>query len=171
MASKLSRRDFIRFSAAGAAGAILVPSSVLTAAAQLRNSGKTGANDTINIGFIGLGQQSRHLTNGFLSIPGVRVVAGADLYDIKRERFAARVKKHYADAKRSVDVNTYERYEELLARPDIDAVVIATPDHYHAIIAIAACRAVQWNPIVEKFINDQEAAKLLHYAYRRGYSL
>jgi predicted dehydrogenase len=69
------------------------------------------------------------------------VVAGADLYDIKRQRFAGRVKKYYADAGQRVDLKMYERYEDLLARPDIDAVVIATPDHYHAIIAVAACRA------------------------------
>jgi predicted dehydrogenase len=141
MASKLSRRDFIRFSAAGAAGAILVPSTLAAAVVPQRGARRTAANDTINIGFIGLGQQSRHLTGGFLSISGVRVVAGADLYDVKRLRFEQRVKKHYADAGQRVDVKTYDRYEDLLARPDIDAVVIATPDHYHAIIAIAAARA------------------------------
>ena len=139
MSSKLSRRDFIRYSAAGAAGAILVPSA-LSAATQT-GSRKTAVNDTITLGAIGLGQQAMGLVRGFMNIPGVRVVAGADLYDIKRQRFEARVKKFYADSKQRVDVKTYERYEDLLARTDIDGVVIATPDHYHAIIAIAACRA------------------------------
>jgi predicted dehydrogenase len=140
MSSKLSRRDFIRFSAAGAAGAILMPSSAL-AAAPVAKAGKTGANDVVNIGFIGLGQQAMHLMNGFLRIPGVRVVAGADLYDIKSNRFEKRVKQYYAEAKQRVDVKLYTRYEDILARADIDGVVIATPDHYHAVIAVAAARA------------------------------
>ncbi|MDR2913196.1 MAG: Gfo/Idh/MocA family oxidoreductase [Alistipes sp.] len=140
MSTKLSRRDFIRFSAAGAAGAMLMPSTLV--AATQNSARKTGANDTINIGFIGLGQQAMSLLRSCLAIPtGVRVVAGADLYDVKRARFEKRVKAHYAEAKQRVDVKTYERYQDLLARPDIDGVVIATPDHYHALIAIAACRA------------------------------
>ncbi len=139
MCSKLSRRDFIRFSAVGAAGAMLVP-SVLTAATPPQAK-KAGANDTINLGFIGLGQQAMYLLNGFLRVPGVKVVAGADLYDVKRQRFEHRVKNHYSQAKQKVDVKLYDKYEDLLARTDIDGVVIATPDHYHAIIAIAACRA------------------------------
>ncbi len=139
MSSKLSRRDFIRFSAAGVAGAVLVPSALSAATSSAVK--KTAASDTVNIGFIGLGQQAMYLLRGFVSVPGVRVVAGADLYDVKRQRFAERVKKHYAEAKQKIDVKLYDHYEDLLARPDIDGVVIATPDHYHAIIAIAACRA------------------------------
>jgi predicted dehydrogenase len=139
MSSKLSRRDFIRFSAAGAAGAVLMPSTLATTARAATK--KNAASDTINLGFIGLGQQAMYLMQGFLRIPGVRVVAGADLYDVKRERFAQRVNKYYADNKQKVSVKLYDRYEDILARPDIDGVVIATPDHYHALIAIAACRA------------------------------
>ena len=139
MSSKLSRRDFIRFSAAGAAGAILMPSA-LTAAAQ-SNTRKTVASDTVTLGAIGLGRQGIGLVEGALNQSGVRVVAGSDVYEIKRQRFEQRVKKHYAATGQKVDVKTYERYEDLLARPDIDGVIIAVPDHYHAIIAIAACRA------------------------------
>ncbi len=138
MSATLSRRDFLRFSAAGAAGAMLMPSSILAAP---QSSKRTGANDTINIGAIGLGRQAMSILAGFVTIPGVRVVAGCDLYDVKRQRFEKRIKAHYAAAKQRVDVKTYERYEDLLARPDIDGVIVATPDHYHAIIAIAACRA------------------------------
>lgn len=139
MCSKLSRREFIRFSAAGAAGAVLMPS--VLSAAPTPAVRRTAASDVINIGVIGLGQQAMGLTRGFMSTPGVRVVAGADLYEVKRQRFEQRVKKFYADAKQRVDVKVYDRYEDLLAREDIDGVVVATPDHYHAIIAIAACRA------------------------------
>ena len=70
------------------------------------------------------------------------VVVGCDVYDIKRDRFVRRVKDYYTGkGEKKVKVDVYEDYQDLLARPDIDAVVIATPDHQHAVIAIAACKA------------------------------
>ncbi len=71
----------------------------------------------------------------------MEVVAGCDGYGIKRTRFQNRADRYYAGAGKSVKVQTYERYEDLLGRKDIDAVVIAVPDHAHAMIAIAALRA------------------------------
>jgi hypothetical protein len=47
------------------------------------------------MGFIGLGQQAMFLLSGFMSMPDVRVVAGCDVYDIKRDRFVRRVKEYY----------------------------------------------------------------------------
>lgn len=139
--SKLSRRDFLKVSALGAAGAVLMPSTLAAASKSSKKDGKKSADETINIGFIGLGQQAMHLLAGFLTIDGVQVVAGCDVYDVKRARFEKRVKQYYADRNRKCKVDLYEDYQDLLAREDIDAVVIATPDHQHAIIAIAACRA------------------------------
>ena len=141
MSANISRRNFLRLSALGTS-ALILPSSIAASVAPAPAKAKKGsANDQINIGFIGLGQQAIHLMNGFITIPGVRVVAGCDVYDIKRARFEERVNKYYAEKKIKNKLSMYIRYEELLARPDIDAVVIATPDHQHAIMAIAACRA------------------------------
>jgi predicted dehydrogenase len=81
------------------------------------------------------------LLNGFMQVPGVKAVAGCDVYGIKRKRFEKRVSEFYAKAGNETAVETYEKFEELLARTDINAVVIAVPDHSHARIAIAACRA------------------------------
>lgn len=139
MSSKLSRLDFLRFSALGAS-ALILPRSVSAAMAP-KKAKKGDVNDQINIGFIGLGQQAIYLMSGFITIPNVRIVAGCDVYDIKRDRFQSRVNKYYADNGIKNKLDMYIRYEEVLAREDIDAVVIATPDHQHAIIAIAACRA------------------------------
>lgn len=143
MSNNISRRNFLRLSALGTS-ALMLPSAANALEAPLfaPAKGKKGnANDKINIGFIGLGQQAINLMNGFITIPEVRIVAGADIYDIKRDRFEQRVNKYYSDHKIKNKFTMYVRYEELLARPDIDAVVIATPDHQHALMAIAACKA------------------------------
>ncbi len=140
--SKFSRRDFLKYSCAGAAGAVLMPSAWgASVSASSAKRPKTEANDHVNLAFIGLGQQAMYLLNGFITLPGVKVVAGADVYDIKRHRFERRVNAYYAVHSQKSEVKTYERYQDILARDDVDAVVIATPDHYHAIIAMAACRA------------------------------
>ncbi|MBQ1647004.1 MAG: Gfo/Idh/MocA family oxidoreductase, partial [Bacteroidales bacterium] len=138
----MQRRDFLRTSALGAAGLIL-PSSIsgITASAKAPVT-KKSANDKISLGFIGLGQQAMNLLNGFITMDDVQVVAGCDVYDIKRDRFVRRVTDYYTKkGVKKVRVDVYEDYQDVLARPDIDAVVIATPDHQHALIAIAACKA------------------------------
>lgn len=127
-----SRRRFIKQTFIGAAGLAAMP---------LFQSFKPGANDTIRFGIIGLGQQAMNLMMGFARIPGIEIVAGADVYGVKRDRFHLRMKKFYSDKGTSVEVKTYKNYQDILERKDIDAVVIATPDHWHAIQAIDACKA------------------------------
>jgi predicted dehydrogenase len=127
-----TRRKFIQTSLAGAAGLSVLP---------LIKGCRPSANDTIRLGFIGLGQQAIGLMNGFNSIPGVKIVAGADVYGIKRERFQNRLNNFYDQNDMRVDVDTYKDYREILDRADIDAVVISTPDHWHALNAIDACLA------------------------------
>ena len=136
---KLNRRDFLKISAIGA-GAAMIPSA-LRAAAPERILLKKSPDDEVRLGFIGLGPQGKYLTDTFIQIPGVKVVAGCDVYAIKLERFNRRVKKYYADKGSPFSPDLYENYKELLARDDIDAVVIATPDFSHAMIAIDACNA------------------------------
>lgn len=127
-----SRRKFIRNTMAGAAGIAAFP--------LLKGFGMN-ANDTVRIGIIGLGQQAMNLMNGFSNIRGVQIIAGADPYGIKRERFEKRLKEFYLSKDLSVNVKTYKDYRAVLDRKDIDAVIIATPDHWHALIALDACSA------------------------------
>ena len=129
----LSRRQFLNFSALGMAGIMVLP--------KISPFGNSGAVAEVKLGFIGMGQQAMFLLNGFLQIPGVTVVAGCDVYGIKRKRFEKRVKAFYTKAGKEAKVDTYEKYQDLLNRKDINAVVIAVPDHSHAMIAIAACKA------------------------------
>ena len=131
---EFSRRRFIGTTAMGLAGITFLPSL---------NSCKTKtiSEPSIRLGFIGLGRQAMFLLNGFLQVPGVKVLAGCDVYGRKRTRFETRVNEFYAEKKETVEVKTYERFQDILTRQDIDAVVVATPDHWHALIAIAACNA------------------------------
>ena len=140
MSNQLTRRKFFKTAAVGVVGVAVFPQFLASCTQNKRGAAK--ADDGIlRLGFIGLGQQSMYLLNGYLGIAGVRVVAGSDVYGIKRERFLKRVNGHYAAEEKPEAVEVYEDYKELLAREDIDAVVIATPDHWHAFIAIEAAKA------------------------------
>ena len=129
---KWSRRRFLGSTVVGLAGMAVIP--------QLISS--CNRESAIRLGFIGLGQQAMFLLNGFLQIPGVKVIAGCDVYGIKRKRFEKRVKEYYEkEGSKHTGLVIHEKFEELLKMEDIDAVVIAVPDHSHARIAIAACDA------------------------------
>jgi predicted dehydrogenase len=132
--SELSRRRFLGTAAIGMAGITFLPSLSSCTSKAVKE-------DNIRLGFIGMGRQAMFLLNGFIQIPGVRIVAGCDVYGRKRQRFETRVNKFYTENNVEVEVTTYEKYQDLLQREDIDAVVIAVPDHSHAMIAIAACKA------------------------------
>lgn len=128
-----SRRHFIGSAAVGMAGIMTI--------SRISGCKSTEVIKNIRLGFIGMGRQSMFLLDGFIQIPGVQVVAGCDVYGIKRKRFEKRVTAFYSKAGKEAKVETYEKYMDLLSRQDIDAVVIAVPDHSHAMIAIAACKA------------------------------
>lgn len=137
----------MKTAALGAVGVAVFPQFVTSCQ---NKKAQTSADDgIIRLGFIGLGQQAMYLLNGYMGMEGVEVVAGCDVYGIKRERFLKRVNDHNASQQKAVAVDVYENYNDLIARDDIDAVVIATPDHWHAFIAIAACNAKK-NVYLEK---------------------
>lgn len=128
----ISRRRFIQTSLVGAAGLSVFP---------FIKSCKTPANDIIRLGIIGLGRQTMYLMNGFRQIEGVQIVAGADVYGIKRERFEKRMNDFYSEKGENVNVATYEHYHQILNRSDIDGVVVASPDHWHGIMGVETCQA------------------------------
>ncbi|TDQ16913.1 putative dehydrogenase [Algoriphagus boseongensis] len=136
--SSFSRRKFLSAGLLTTAGAALIPGLSFGAATPLFQT----AHERVRLGFIGLGRQSMGLLNNFMRIPGVEVVAGSDVYAIKRERFALRVQKNISEAgKTYIAPKLYEDYRELLENSEVDAVVIASPDHWHALMAIDACKA------------------------------
>ena len=100
-------------------------------------------NSRIVLGMIGMGRMMQGHLQTFLGNDDVQVVAVCDVDTTRREHAKAQVDAAYAAKSGSgyKGCAAYNDFRELLARKDIDAVVIATPDHWHAFIAIAAVRA------------------------------
>ena len=140
-----TRRKFIATSATAAAG-ISVSHNVLAAPLIAKNP---SANDTIRMGFIGVGNRGSQLLNWFRGNKDVEIAALCDVYAPYKNRNRSEVDKRYIDTgkvpKMKEDfgrsVLRYDDFRELLKQKDIDAVCIATPDHWHAIQAIQAMEA------------------------------
>ena len=135
----MDRRNFIGKSALAAGAVTIIPDRVMA-----RESGKNIApSDKINLGYIGVGKQSYTLLGSLNKCPETMVLAACDVDKIKLDAFKVAAEKANAGKLDggSQTVDTYENYRELLERKDIDAVVIATPDHWHAMIAIDAAKA------------------------------
>jgi predicted dehydrogenase len=132
----INRRSFLR--AAGAASAAtLMPGVHLLAAPeweleQASSAKPIAPNDHIQIALIGAGGQGQFDTGIAVQVPGVKLVAAADCYDGR----LTRCKELWGD-----DVFTTRDYNEILARKDIDAVIIGTPDHWHKQASIDAMKA------------------------------
>lgn len=135
MNSKMNRRKFIGNSAVAAAAITLIPRHVLG------GNGFIAANDRINVGYIGVGKQVYTLLNGIGKCKETVAVAACDVDQKKLEKFKNTAEGNNKAKNLTVNVNAYKYYRELLERKDIDAVVIATPDHWHAQIAVDAAKA------------------------------
>ena len=114
MSNQLTRRKFIKTAAASAVGVAVFPQFL----ASCKQNKKSEAVDDgiIRLGFIGLGQQAMYLLSGFIGMPEVQVVAGSDVYGIKRERFIRRVNNHHTEAGKEMAADVYENYKDLIAR-------------------------------------------------------
>jgi len=134
---RLTRRRFLK----GTAGAALVlptivPRSVFGA------EGKAPPSERITLAFIGCGKMANdyHLST-LLRFGDVQALAVCEVDTNRRQHARARVEKAYSDRKDWKGCDAYTDFREVLAREDIDAVCIATPDHWHAIPIIEACKA------------------------------
>ena len=133
--SAFNRREFLATTAAAACGPMILSSPA---------RGFAAASERIRLGFIGIGVQSRGHLKRFVGTNDTQVVAVCDVVTERRENSKLIVEEGYAKQKDMASYKgcaAYVDFRELLARDDIDAVVIGTPDHWHAIPAVMACRA------------------------------
>ena len=130
-----SRRDFLRKAPLALAGAAAFPTIVKASA--LGRGGAVPPSDRIVMAGIGFGMQGPGNMRSFLGKTEVQWVAVCDLDDEPLKQARDTVNQKYGNK----DCATYKDYRELFARGDLDAVSLAIPDHWHAILSIAALRA------------------------------
>jgi predicted dehydrogenase len=151
---QMTRREFVE-SASVTAG---VGAAVLAGSPAIARAGS--ANEKVRLGLIGAGSRGNQLLDSFLPISEVEFVAVADVDDHHAGETAERIAK-----KKGKAPHTARDYHAMLDRKDLDAVVIATPDHWHALPAIQAVMAGK-DVYVEKPVahNVGEGKAMLHAA-------
>ena len=120
--SSITRRKFLKSAALASATPLILRSSIWAA--------PNAINSQITLGFIGMGTQGCGLLGGFINRDDTRVIAVCDVDTHRRENAKSIVEQHYASASAAGTYKgcvSYNDFRELLARKDIDAVVIATP--------------------------------------------
>jgi len=129
-----SRRKFLSQAAKGALAYSIAPAFInkedeLQMQEMMSREKNFSANDQVQIAVIGAGGMGTADANTAISVPGVKLIAACDLYDGRLEA----AKKNYG-----AEIFTTRDYREILDRKDIDAVIVATPDHWHKDISVAA---------------------------------
>jgi predicted dehydrogenase len=131
-----NRRAFLKNSIKAGIAFTIIPRFVLG------GKGYTAPSDLITLGFIGTGKQGRGLGDAFA--PLTKIIACSDVDSQKLALFKSNVEKKYAEINHQTSYSGIEQYadfREMLLRKDIDAVVVATPDHWHAVASIMAANA------------------------------
>ena len=144
-----TRRSFMVAAGAAAGVGAIAPSAVFGQA-------RAKASDRITIGVIGWGMMGPANTKVFLTQPDCQVVAACDLDKGPLQAAVDTVNKAYGNT----DCKAYHDYRELMARDDIDAVMIAVPDHWHAILATEAAnrkKDIYGEKPLARTVADQQA--------------
>jgi len=131
----VTRRNFLKRTAAAASGAIAVPYFI--PARALGRDGNVAPSNRIVLGAIGIGNRGTYVLECFVHEPGVQFVAICDVKESRRQAVKKKADEQYGNQ----DCAMYRDLRELLARPDIDAVLIATGPNWHAVAATLAAEA------------------------------
>lgn len=125
----VSRRQFLK----GAGAAMVAGPTILSRSLW----GAEAPSNQVGLALIGAGGRGNGLLGEHLQVPHARFVAVCDCYQDRRERLSNALNAHYGDT----SVQAYADFREVLERDDVDAIIVATPDHWHVPIAMAASRA------------------------------
>ncbi|MFB3133502.1 MAG: Gfo/Idh/MocA family oxidoreductase [Rhodothermales bacterium] len=158
---KSSRREFIKLAAASTVVAGVAPTMLGTSRAEVLRSAPrkpVALSDTVRIATIGMGIIGFIDTATALRVPGVELVAAADCYDGR----LVRTKEVHG-----MSIDTTRDYREILARSDVDAVLVCVPDHWHARIAIEAMEAGKAVYCEKPMVHDLEEGPQMIEAQRR----
>ena len=135
-ANSQSRRSFLKKSLIAGASISIVPRYVL-------GRGYVAPSDKVNVALIGCGKKSPGIARSYAKNPNAQMVAASDLFPGKIKEYQNIIHEAYASSRGKSDyesVTAYLNYEEMLEREDIDGIVVASPDHWHAIHAIHAMK-------------------------------
>jgi len=153
--NKMKRRDFIKTGAAIGTGIVFSPMIITRAKANDSND--------LKIALLGTGAQGQVLMNACLKMPNIRFVAVCDIWREYNQKRAYRLLKKYGH-----ELNRYEDYQEMLAKEkDLDAVIVATPDFWHAPHAIASMEVGAHVYCEKEMSNTLEGAQKIVQAARR----
>lgn len=153
--NNFNRRDFIKTSAAVGAGLIVAP--------WVKTSGRDSISNDLNIALLGAGAEGQVLMNDCLKIPNIRFKAVCDIWEDYNLKRAYRLLKKYGH-----ELNPYTDYKEMLAKEkDIDAIIIATPDFWHARHAIDSMNAGLHVYCEKEMSNTLEGARQIVNAQKR----
>ncbi len=130
MTQKPNRRDF------GKAGVGAAASISLTASGSLANEKVIGANERVRVALVGVGNRGSQLINAFSQHADCQIAAVADVFEPYLRRATQKISELFRDK-----IDVYEDYRKILDRTDVDAIVVATPDHWHALQTIHAIAA------------------------------
>jgi predicted dehydrogenase len=150
----MNRRNFLK-TAAGTTAAMAISPSTAASAAQVR-----GANDRVHVALIGCGGRGRLVAGHFANLPNVAVAAVCDISD-------ATIAQARTSAFAAPGAEGYKDFRRVLDRNDIHAIIVATPDHWHAIPTVLGCQAGK-DVYVEKPLghNVREGRKMVEAARR-----
>ncbi len=153
--SGFTRRDFIKTSASAGAGLIMAP--------WIKTSAKNSVSNDINVALLGAGAEGQVLMNACLKIPNIKFKAVCDIWEDYNLKRAYRLLKKYGH-----ELNAYTDYREMLAKEkDLDAIIIATPDFWHAQHAVDSMNAGLHVYCEKEMSNTLEGAKRIVRAAKR----
>ena len=143
----MRRRQFVTGTSAAVVGTALSAGRVL------------GANERVNVALIGCGTRGRLLAGLFKQTPGAAITALCDVYEPQ----IAQARASAADGARA-----FKDFRQVLDEKDVDAVVVATPDHWHGLVAVAACQAGKDAYVEKPLAHNVRESRAIVEAARRG---